>query len=103
MENIISKLSEIESSASAVMDDALAQKKAMESDFAKRRDDFDAALDASTEEQLAKLRKSMEESAQKTLGALRAQAEDTLHRLDELYETRHEEFAGQIFSQLTAV
>ena len=67
MNNIISKISEIESAASSIMDNANLQKQALSKDMEQRTKAFDEQLEAETNEKIQAMRSEMELEMQKQL------------------------------------
>lgn len=100
MDRIIKKISEIEAAASSVMEHANQEKKA----FAEKMDAstraFDAELNAQTEAELLKLRGTLEADMNSRLAAQKAEAEQTLRRMETNYETHHQEYARELFQAL---
>lgn len=100
MDTIINQLSEIETAASAVMDDANARKKAFAEGIMLKTTAFDQELNENTDKQLGILRKNMEttltgklEKQQKDVGCL-------LQHMEKNYEDHHREYAAKLFQSL---
>lgn len=63
MQTVIQKLSEIETAATRIMDDAAAKKKQMDQKYQDDCDAFDRKLDEETSKRLEELRKSLDTAA----------------------------------------
>lgn len=100
MQTVIQKLSEIETAAIRIMDDAAAKKKQMDQKFRDDCDAFDQKLDGETEQKLAAVRDSLNSAAERELKGINEQVLRSLGELDREYEQRHEEWAEQIFDHL---
>ena len=59
MEQILNKLSEIEATANAIMQDAARQKKALSEEAEKQTREFDAALEKETGTEIQKIREDL--------------------------------------------
>ena len=60
MEQIIGKLSEIETTAETIMKDALQKKKALSAEMERQSKEFDTQLEKQTEEQIKEIRRNLE-------------------------------------------
>ena len=92
MEQILNKLSEIEATANAIMQDAARQKKALSEEAEKQTREFDAALEKETGTEIQKIREDLarEKDAQ-------------LSRLDAYYEANHESLCSELFQKITGI
>ena len=99
MEQIIGKLSEIETTAETIMKDALQKKKALSAEMERQSKDFDTQLEKQTEEQIKEIRRNLEGEKDKRLSSLR---EDTqaLSQLDAYYAKNHERLSREIFEKI---
>ena len=86
MEQILNKLSEIEATANAIMQDAARQKQALSEEAEKQTKEFDASLEKETR-----------------INELRAETEDQLSRLDAYYEAHHESLCSELFQKITGI
>ena len=91
MEQILNKLSEIEATANAIMQDAARQKQALSEEAEKQTKEFDASLEKETSDEIRKIRE------------LRAETEDQLSRLDAYYEAHHESLCSELFQKITGI
>ena len=84
MDTVIKRISEIEQSAVAVMDDAAARKKA-----------FAAEMEEKT-----RLRREMETRMNLELSGQKAEAEKQLAQMEKNYELHHEAYVKKLFQEL---
>ena len=89
MEQILNKLSEIETTARRIMEDADRTKAALSSEMEQQCRDFDAALEQETNKKIQELR---------TL--LRQKTEKTLNDLDAYYRQNHQQLSEDLFHRL---
>ena len=85
MEQIIGKLSEIETTAETIMRDALQKKK---------------ALSAEMERQSKEIRRNLEGEKDKRLSSLREDTQAALSQLDAYYAKNHERLSREIFEKI---
>lgn len=100
MDKVIKKISEIESAAAAIMDDAYARKKTLAAESEQKIADFDRQLDAQTEQKLHDLRTQMEQEMNAQLSRQKSQAEDLIRRMEQNYETHHKQYTRALFRAL---
>ena len=98
MEQILNKLSEIEATANAIMQDAARQKQALSEEAEKQTKEFDASLEKETSDEIQKIR---EKDAR--INELRAETENQLSRLDAYYEAHHESLCSELFQKITGI
>ena len=101
MNNIISKISEIESSAASIMDAASERKKEYTKEMEKKTADFDKEKEAETDEKLNKLREAMEAEMKKQLDAQRRDAREAIQHMEENYRRLHTQYVDQLFQSMT--
>ena len=85
MEQIIGKLSEIETTAESIMKDAMQQKKALSAEMERQSKEFDTQLEKQTEEQIQEIRRNLEGEKDKRLSSLREDTQASLSQLDAYY------------------
>ena len=90
MNSIISKLSEIETAATAIVKHAESEK-----------DDEDLA--ASTKEKLDAIQQNLTSKMNTQLQQLQSESERTIHSLTREYEIKHEQYAHEILKRITEV
>ena len=102
MEQILNKLSEIEATANAIMQDAVRQKQAL-SEEEKQTKEFDASLEKETSDEIRKIREDLAREKDARINELRAETEDQLSRLDAYYEAHHESLCSELFQKITGI
>lgn len=100
MDTIIKQLSEIETAASSVMDQANVRKKAFAEAITSKTTTFDHDLDEQTEEQLGILRTNMEAALTGKLEKQKHDVDCLLQRMEKNYEDHHSEYAAKLFQSL---
>ena len=101
MNNIISKISEIEASAAAIVDAAGERKKEYAKEMEEKAAAFDRGLEEKTAGQLKELRDAMELEAKRQLDTQRQEAEDTIRRMEENYRRNHARYVENLFLAMT--
>ena len=97
MEQIIGKLSEIETTAETIMRDALQKKKALSAEMERQSKEFDTQLEKQTEEQIKEIRRNLEGER---LSSLREDTQAALSQLDAYYAKNHERLSREIFEKI---
>lgn len=100
MDTIIKQLSEIETAASAIMDEANARKKAFTEEIASRTTTFDQVLDEKTGAQLGIIRANMETALTSKLAKQKQDVDCLLQRMEKNYQEHHREYAARLFQSL---
>lgn len=100
MDTVIKKISEIETAASSVMEDANVRKKAFAQEIEEKTAAFDKELEAQTSQKLEELRARMEIEMNAKLSKQKADAEAMLVRMEKNYEDHHAEYARTLFRSL---
>jgi hypothetical protein len=100
MDTVIKRISEIEQSAVAVMDDAAARKKAFAAEMEEKTRRFDQTADEETEKKLQSLRREMETRMNLELSGQKAEAEKQLVQMEKNYELHHEAYVKKLFQEL---
>ena len=103
MEQMLNKLSEIEATANAIMQDAARQKQALSEEAEKQIKDFDASLETKTSAEIRKIREDLAREKDARITQLRAETEDQLSRLDSYYEANHETLSKELFQKITGI
>ena len=99
MEQIIGKLSEIETTAQSIMNDAAQKKKALSAEMERQSKEFDTQLEKHTEEQIQEIRRNLEGEKDKRLASLREDTQAALSELDAYYAKNHERLSKEIFEK----
>ena len=100
MDTVIKRISEIEQSAVAVMDDAAARKKAFAAEMEEKTRRFDQTADEETEKKLQSLRRETETRMNLELSGQKAEAEKQLAQMEKNYELHHETYVKKLFQEL---
>ena len=100
MDTVIKRISEIEQSAVAVMDDAAARKKAFAAEMEEKTRRLDQTADEETEKKLQSLRREMETRMNLELSGQKAEAEKQLVQMEKNYELHHEAYVKKLFQEL---
>ena len=100
MEQILSKLSEIELTAKRIMEDADNTKKALSEEMEKQCRDFDLALEEVTNQKILQLRSSLEKEKDTQLFALRQNTENYIQKLDTYFNENHQRLSEELFQKL---
>lgn len=103
MEQILNKLSEIEATANAIMQDAARQKQALSEEAEKQTKEFDASLEKETSDEILKIREDLAHEKDARINELRAETEDQLSRLDAYYKAHHESLCSELFQKITGI
>lgn len=100
MDEIVKRLSEIETEAVSIMEDSTFQKKEMEDASRERLKEYDEKAAADTAAELAKLQASLEKRMNEELEKLRADTERALKNIEADYESNHEKLAAQVMQKI---
>ena len=100
MEQIIGKLSEIETTAQSIMNDAAQKKKALSAEMERQSKEFDTQLEKHTEEQIQEIRRNLEGEKDKRLASLHEDTQAALSELDAYYAKNHERLSKEIFEKI---
>lgn len=100
MEQIISKLSEIETAARVIMEDTDRQKKALSEEMEKQCKEFDAALAEETDRKIGEIRRNLESEKNDLLSSLSKETEASIQALDSYYEKNHQRLSKEIFEKI---
>ena len=103
MEQILNKLSEIEATANAIMQDAARQKQALSEEAEKQTKEFDSSLEKETSDEIRKIREDLAHEKDARINELRAETEDQLSRLDAYYKAHHESLCSELFQKITGI
>lgn len=103
MNSIISKLSEIETAATAIVAHAESEKDNLDQKMREEQKQFDEELAASTEEKLDRLQQNLASKMNTQLELLKSESEQTIRSLTREYETKHEQYAHEILKRITEV
>ena len=86
MDTVIEKISEIESAATGIMEDANERKKAFAKEMEERTAAFDAQLEAETNKRIEELRARMEIEMNERLEKQRNDSQNVLRAMEQRYQ-----------------
>lgn len=100
MEHVITKLSEIEHDAAAIMEQVNVKKKDATMQLKQQISDFDSQLHADTQSRLDDLKNEAEAKLNLQLAEQKRLADSAILQLEKLYEANHEQYAKQLFESM---
>lgn len=100
MEDIISKLAEIEAAASHIMEDVSEQKKQLAQEYETAIQEFDQAMDKEMQEKTRKIRDELEIDMKAKLDKQRSDAKKVLNQMETYYKECHTELAKQVYDRI---
>lgn len=103
MEQILNKLSEIEATANAIMQDAARQNRLSRKKQKNRRRNSTLHLKKKPADEIRKIREDLAREKDARINELRAETEDQLSRLDAYYEAHHESLCSELFQKITGI
>lgn len=103
MATIAEKLSEIEMTARAIVDNAQEQKHQMEMKMQEQRDRFDADMKKETNEKILKIQSDLASNMENLLKKQEEQNENEIESLKQDFKEHHSEYAKQILERVIKV
>lgn len=103
MDRIIQSISEIENGSVKIMADANARKAEIAAQLQRETEEFDSALEHSTNERIETLRHKLEQEMKEKLMAQKDSAANFLNDLEHHYEERRTSYIEQLFKEMTGV
>lgn len=100
MDTVIEKISEIESAAASIMNDANERKKTFAKEMEEQTVAFDAQLEAETNKKIEELRASMEISMNNRLEKQRNDSQKVLEAMEQRFEDHHTQYVGELFNTM---
>lgn len=100
MDDVISKLAEIEMAASKIMENVTEEKKSLSLENEARMKAFDEAVDKKTEEKLEGIRKGLEVDMEQELLLQKKQTEEMLKKMEAGYEQRSETMVQELYNKI---
>lgn len=100
MDQILSKLSQIEQTAQGILDHAESSRQALSEEAEKKCKDFDDRLNEETSQRLQEIRSELEQEKDSQLSALRADTEASFSALDAYYEENHRRLSEVLFQKI---
>lgn len=103
MEEVIQKLSEIETTAQQIMNEAEQQKQALAENLKKRIQDYDQTTEAESSARIAQIRKDLEDNKESQLADLNQKTAKIFADLDDYYAKNHQRLAREVFRKITQI
>ncbi|HCD45512.1 MAG TPA: ATPase [Lachnoclostridium sp.] len=100
MDTVIERISEIESAAASIMNDANERKKAFAKDMEEQTAAFDLQLEAETSKKIKELQAGMEISMNNRLKKQRSDSEKVLEAVEQRYEDHHTQYVEELFNTM---
>lgn len=100
MEQILSKLSEIELAAKAIQKEADKTRKVLSEEMEQQCRSFDAVLEEETNARIRQIRDSLEKEKDAQITALRQDTEAHIAALDTYFAANHERLSVDLFRQI---
>lgn len=100
MEEVIQKLSEIETTAKGIMKEAEQTKESMTEDMKKKIQEYNQKAEEESSAKIAQMRKSLELRKEEQLTALNQKTQKVLASMDQYYNANHTQLAHDIFSKI---
>lgn len=96
MDEIISRIAEIDAQAAQIMEDASAKKKEIDAEMKHATSDYDRQLEADTQNKIKVLRDRMAHERHVEVRKLYEKMERELSALEQRYETEHEKISNHL-------
>ena len=100
MEQILRKLSEIETTADEILKDADRKKRALSEETERQCKEFDAVLEKETDAKIRDIRNELEKEKDSRLAALKEDTEQHLVHLDYFYKENHQRISEELFKKI---
>lgn len=100
MDQVVSKLSEIEAAATKIMENGAVKKTQLAKEMELKTADFDKKVDADTQKTLSELKERLSNNKDSELEQLQRETKLLLDSLDDQYNHHHEEIAKQLLNKI---
>lgn len=100
MDAVIEKISEIESTATSIMDNANERKKTFAKEMTEKTAAFDEQLEKETQAEIEKLRADMEVNMNKRLKQQQIDAQKVLEQMTKRFEDHHTQYVEDLFKTM---
>lgn len=100
MENVLNRLSEIETAATQLLDAAASENRKLDLKMQQQMDDFDRQLEEKTAARVEQSKIKLNNSKLQELNELKADNRKLLETLDEYYRKNHKKISNEIFNEL---
>lgn len=102
MNQIIQRLSEVETAAASILEEASARKKQMAKEQADKIADFEKKVHKETEEKINEQRSQIEKMIKQELETQKKELEEQLEHMDRIYKENHSTIAKQLLAKIAA-
>ena len=103
MDSIINRLTEIEETASSIVEHAEEQKAVLDKEYDEKRRAFDEDLEKQTQARINAIRDELEKNTSGILNSQNGASTETIRALQKEYEEKHTEYAHEILRRITEV
>lgn len=103
MESVIKQISEIETAASAIVENAEKQKESLDHEYRAKRNAFDAELEEKTMAKIQAIRNDLETRTSTLLNEQSVENDDSITSLQRQYDEHHTRYAQDILKRITEV
>ena len=103
MDSIINRLTEIEETASSIVEHAEEEKAVLDKEYDERRRNFDAELSEKTRERIQAIRDKLDRDSSEILDGGNGAGGREIQALRQEYSERHTEYARNILKRITEV
>ena len=103
MESVVEKLADSEMTAEAIVEHAEAQKKEIEKEIQRKRDQFDENLESETQVQLDQIKAEADREMERILADQREKNQSTIDNLRKEFEKNHSAYAQEILKHIIEV
>ncbi len=100
MEQIISKLSEIEKMAGQIMEEAQCKKKELSQQHQEQCQAYDRQADADAEEKIRQIRQQLKQKQETQLADLKKRTKDEFSHMEKYYTEHHQRLAREIYEKI---
>ncbi len=103
MDRIADKLSEIEMTARAIVENAEEQKHLLEKEMQEKRNQFDIQMEQKTEEKLQSIQKELEENMEQLLDRQEQQNRKEIEFLKKDFKEHHTDYAKEVLHRIIEI
>lgn len=100
MENVLNRLSEIETAATQLLDAAASENRALDLQMQQQMEDFDRQMEERTAARIEQSKIKLNSSKQKELNDLKSDNRKLLEAMDEYYRKNHRRISTEIFNEI---
>lgn len=100
MENVLNRLSEIETAATQLLDAAASENRELDRRMQKQMEDFDRQMEERTAARVEQSKIKLNSSKQKELNDIKSDNQKLLDSMDEYYRKNHRRISTEIFNEI---